>query len=419
MAAIRIRPAGPLEGTVSVVGAKNSVLKLLAATLLAPGEYVLHNVPAIQDVTWMAEVLQGMGCTVERPEARTLRVLRPDSITPEAPYELVDRMRASIVVLGPLLASEGRARVSMPGGDDFGSRPIDMHLKGLEALGARLTISHGYVEGETCGLVGTRLVLEYPSVGATENALMAAVLAKGTTVIDNAAREPEIWDLASFLNRMGGNILGAGTSTITVEGVDRGVLQGVEHTVVPDRVEAATYLSAVAVAGGEVTVRGARPEHMDMFIRKLGDSGVRISPDPDGVWAMAPRRLKSVDVATLPYPGVATDYKPFFTTMLAVADGVGIVTENIFKGRFRYVDELIRMGADIRTDDNHAVVRGVERLSGAEVRAHDIRAGAALVLAGLKADGETVVHDAHHIDRGYEDLAATLRSLGADVQRIT
>jgi UDP-N-acetylglucosamine 1-carboxyvinyltransferase len=329
-------------------------------------------------------------------------------------------MRASIVVLGPLLASEGRARVSMPGGDDFGSRPIDMHLKGLEALGARLTMSHGYVEGDVGGgLVGTRIMLEYPSVGATENALMAAVLAKGTTVIENAAREPEIWDLASFLNRMGANIVGAGTSIITVEGVDRGELQGVEHTVVPDRIEAATYLSAVAVAGGEITVRGARPEHMDMFITKLGDMGVRISPDPDGIWAMAPRRLSAVDVATLPYPGVATDYKPFFTTMLAVADGVGIVTENIFKGRFRYVDELIRMGADIRTDDNHAVVRGVERLSGAQVRAHDIRAGAAVVIAGLKADGETVVHDeADHIDRGYEDLAGTLASLGADVTRV-
>jgi UDP-N-acetylglucosamine 1-carboxyvinyltransferase len=418
MSAIRVRPSGPLEGSVAVAGAKNSVLKLLAATLLAPGEYVLRNVPGIQDVAWMGELLETMGCRVDRPDARSLRIVRPEVITAEAPYDLVERMRASIVVLGPLLASEGRARVSMPGGDDFGTRPIDMHLKGLEALGARLAISHGYVEGEAGGgLAGTRIVLEYPSVGATENALMAAVLAKGTTTIDNAAREPEIWDLASFLNRMGARVVGAGSSTITVEGVERAELQGVEHAVVPDRIEAATYLSAVAVAGGEITVRGARPDHMDMFIKKLGDMGVRISPDPEGIWAMAPRRLSAVDVATLPYPGVATDYKPFFTTMLAVADGVGIVTENIFKGRFRYVDELLRMGADIRTDDNHAVVRGVERLSGAPVRAHDIRAGAALVIAALKADGETVVHDAHHIDRGYEDLAGTLASLGADVTR--
>jgi UDP-N-acetylglucosamine 1-carboxyvinyltransferase len=417
VATIRVQPSGPLEGTVGVSGAKNSVLKLLAATLLAPGEYLLRNVPRIQDVAWMGELLETMGCTVARPERHALRVVRPESISVEAPYDLVERMRASIVVLGPLLASEGRARVSMPGGDDFGSRPIDLHLKGLEALGARLAISHGYVEAEAPTLAGARIVLEYPSVGATENALMAAVLAKGTTVIDNAAREPEIWDLASFLNRMGARIVGAGSATITVEGVERGDLEGVEHAVVPDRIEAATYLSAVAVAGGEITVRGARPDHMDMFIKKLGDMGVRISPDPEGIWAMAPRRLQAVDVATLPYPGVASDYKPFFTTMLAVADGVGIVTENIFKGRFRYVDELLRMGADIRTDDNHAVVRGVERLSAAPVRAHDIRAGAALVLAGLKADGETVVHDAHHVDRGYEDLAGTLAALGAPVSR--
>jgi UDP-N-acetylglucosamine 1-carboxyvinyltransferase len=418
MAALRVRPRGPLEGTLQVSGAKNSVLKLLAATLLAPGEYVLRNVPAIADVEWMGDLLRHLGCTVDRPEHRVLRVVRPEVIGHEAPYELVERMRASIVVLGPLLAREGRARVSLPGGDDFGSRPIDMHLKGLTALGAELRTVHGFVEGTAAVLTGTRIVLEYPSVGATENALMASVLAKGTTVIDNAAREPEIWDLASFLNRMGANILGAGSSTITVEGVEPGELGGVDHTVVPDRIEAATYLTAVAVAGGELTVEGARPDHMDMFIQKLGDMGVRISPDPAGIWAMAPRRLRSIDVATLPFPGVATDYKPFFTTMLAVADGVGIVTENLFKGRFRYVDELVRMGADIRTDDHHAIVRGVEHLSGAQVKAPDIRAGAALVIAGLVADGETVVHDAEHVARGYEDLAASLRSVGADVEAV-
>ena len=401
-----------------MAGAKNSVLKLLAATLLAPGEHVLRNVPDIADVEVMSELLRTMGCTVTRAEPDVLHVVRPPAITPEAPYELVEQMRASIVVLGPLLAREGRARVSLPGGDDFGSRPIDMHLKGLTALGADLRTVHGFVEGSADVLVGTRIVLEYPSVGATENALMAAVLAKGATVIDNAAREPEISDLASFLNRMGAKILGAGSSTITVEGVDPGELGGVDHTVVPDRIEAATYLTAVAVAGGEVTIEGARPDHMDMFIQKLGEMGVRISPDPAGVWAMGPRRLRSIDVATLPYPGVATDYKPFFTTMLAVADGVGIVTENLFKGRFRYVDELVRMGADIRTDDHHAIVRGVRRLSGAPVRAPDIRAGAALVIAGLKAEGETVVHDAHHVDRGYEDLVGKLRSLGADIERV-
>lgn len=418
MAAIRVHSSGPLEGTVRIGGAKNSVLKLLAATLLAPGEYLLRNVPAIADVDCMSDLLRTMGCTVERPEPHAVRIVRPHTITPEAPYELVERMRASIVVLGPLLAREGRARVSMPGGDDFGSRPIDMHLRGLEQLGARFTHAHGYIEGEAADLHGTAITLEFPSVGATENALMAAVLAKGTTVIDNAAREPEIWDLASFLNRMGARILGAGSSTITVEGVSRDELAGVEHTVVADRIEAATFLAAVAIAGGEIVLEGARADHMDMLVQKLGDMGVRTSPDPAGLWAMAPPRLRSVDVATLPYPGVATDYKPLVVAMLAVADGVGIVTENIFRGRFRYVDELLRMGADIRTDEHHAVVRGVERLSGAPVRAPDIRAGAALVLAGLKADGETVVHGAEHVDRGYEDFVGRLRSLGADVERV-
>jgi UDP-N-acetylglucosamine 1-carboxyvinyltransferase len=417
MSAIRVRPSGPLRGTVRIGGAKNSALKLMAATLLAPGEYLLRNVPAIADVDCMSDLLGTMGCTVDRPDAHTVRVVRPASITPEAPYELVERMRASIVVLGPLLAREGRARVSMPGGDDFGSRPIDMHLRGLELLGARFTHAHGYIEGEAPSLQGTAITLEFPSVGATENALMAAVLAKGTTVIDNAAREPEIWDLASFLNRMGARILGAGSSTITIEGVSPDELRGVEHTVVPDRIEAATFLAAVAIAGGEVVLEGARADHMDMLVQKLGDMGVRTSPDPAGLWAMAPPRLRSVDVATLPYPGVATDYKPLVVAMLSVADGVGIVTENVFRGRFRYVNELVRMGADIRTDDHHAVVRGVERLSGAQVRAPDIRAGAALVLAGLKADGETIVHDAEHVDRGYEDLVGRLQALGADVER--
>lgn len=419
MVAFRVRPSGPLSGTVAVGGAKNSVLKLLAATLLAPGEHVLRNVPDIADVETMCDLLRTMGCEVDRPEAGVVRVVRPATVVPEAPYELVEQMRASIVVLGPLLAREGRARVSVPGGDDFGTRPIDMHLRGLELLGARFSSAHGYIDADCeAGLQGSSVVLEYPSVGATENTLMAAVLAKGTTIIDNAAREPEIWDLASFLNRMGANIVGAGTSTITVEGVSPDDLGGVDHTVVPDRIEAATFLAAVAVAGGEIVVEGARVEHMQMYVQKLGDMGVRISPDPDGLWAMAPARLRSVNVATLPYPGIATDYKPFLVTMLAVADGVGIVTENIFKGRFKYVDELGRLGAQIRTEDHHAIVRGVERLSGAEVRATDIRAGAALVLAGLRADGETCVHDGHHIDRGYEDFAGRLRAIGADVERL-
>jgi UDP-N-acetylglucosamine 1-carboxyvinyltransferase len=416
MARIVVRPSGPLTGAVSIGGAKNSALKLMAATLLAEGTFVLRNVPRIADVECMSDLLTSMRLDVMRSGDHELTIRSPADVVPEAPYEIVERMRASIVVLGPLLARFGRARVALPGGDDFGPRPIDMHLRGLEAMGASFELSHGFIEGRADRLLGARIVLEFPSVGATENALLAAALAKGTTVIDNAAREPEIADLAAFLNRMGGSVVGAGSSTITVEGADE--LSPVDHDVVPDRIEAATFLTAVAIGGGEVTVDGARPDHMDMFVQKLGDMGMRISPTGGGLWALAPERLRAVDVATLPYPGVATDYKPLFVAMLAVADGVGIVTENIFSGRFRYIDELVRMGADIRTDGHHAVVRGVRRLSGAPVRAPDIRAGAALVVAALRADGETVVHGAEHVDRGYEGLCDKLRALGADVERV-
>jgi UDP-N-acetylglucosamine 1-carboxyvinyltransferase len=387
----------------------------MAATALAKGRYVLRNVPNILDVECMSDLLRSMGMTVERTGDHVLTIDRPEEIVPEARYELVERMRASIVVLGPLLARVGHARVALPGGDDFGPRPIDMHLKGLEQLGATFTVAHGYIEGRADMLTGANIILEYPSVGATENALMAAVLAKGTTVIDNAAREPEIADLASFLNRMGAQVIGAGSSTIRIEGVEE--LSAVEHTVIPDRIEAATFLAAVGVAGGELTLQGARADHMDMLIEKLAEMGMRVSPTADGLWAMAPERLKAVDVATLPYPGIATDYKPLFVALLAVADGVGIVTENIFSGRFRYIDELVRMGAEVRTDAHHVVVRGRAQLSGAPVRAPDIRAGAALVVAGLRAEGETEVHGAEHIDRGYEDFVAKLAAVGADVSR--
>lgn len=410
-----VRPGQPLEGTVRVGGAKNSVLKLMAATLLAEGEYRITNVPHIADVETMCDVLVSMGLDVNRDDDGALRILRPAEIVPEAPYELVERMRASIVVMGPLLASVGWAKVSMPGGDDFGARPIDLHFSGLEALGARFSLSHGDIDARADQLIGTRVLLEFPSVGATENLLMASVRAKGTTIIDNAAREPEIADLATFLNRMGARVVGAGTSTIEVEGVDE--LSAIDHAAVPDRLEAATYLAAVGIAGGEITIEGARPDHMDMLLHKLGEMGQRTSPTADGLWASCSRRLTSVDVSTLPYPGIATDYKPFLVALLTVADGVGIVTENVYgSGRFAYVAELVRMGADIRTEGNHAVIRGVERLSGARVKATDLRAGAALVLAGLAAEGETIVTDAAHIERGYEDFATKLRGLGADVE---
>jgi UDP-N-acetylglucosamine 1-carboxyvinyltransferase len=421
-----VTPNGPLSGTVRAGGAKNSVLKLMAACLLAEGRHVLTNVPRITDVDIMGEVLGAMGVDVRRGRAPDeLIVTTPADVDPEAPYELVEKMRASVVVLGPLLARCGWAKVSMPGGDDFGPRPIDMHLRALESMGVAFGSSHGYVEGRVQStvssvprLVGNRVVLEYPSHTGTDNVLMAASLAKGTTVIENAAREPEVSDLAQFLNSMGARITGAGTSRIEVEGVDR--LSPATHAVIPDRLVVATFLVAAGLAGGEVVVEDGRPEHMDMLIRKLAAAGTEVTLEPDGLRAARDRsdRLKAFDVATLPYPGFATDYKPLAVTLLTVAQGVGIVTENLFFGRFRYVEELRRMGADIRTEGHHAVVRGVERLSGAPVRAFDVRAGAALVLAGLVADGTTSITDAHHVDRGYEDLDGKLVSLGAHVSRV-
>lgn len=422
---IVVAPSPPLEGSVVAGGAKNSVLKLMAACLLCPGRHVLTNVPGIADVGIMADVLGAMGVAVSGQGTGTLVIDTPEEINPEAPYELVEKMRASVVVLGPLLARCGRALVSMPGGDDFGPRPIDMHLRALEALGVEFTSSHGNIEGrvvsEVAGaprLVGNRLVLEYPSHTGTDNVLMAAVLAKGTTVIENAAREPEVTDLATMLNAMGAKITGAGTSRIEVEGVDE--LHPTTHAVIPDRLVVATFLVAAGLTGGDVVVQDGRPEHMDMLLRKLEGTGMTITMEPGGLRATRDPAvaLAPVDVATLPYPGFATDYKPLFVTLLTVSSGVGIVTENLFFGRFRYVEELRRMGADIRTEGHHAVVRGVPRLSAAPVRAFDVRAGAALVLAGLVADGETVISDAYHVDRGYEDLAGKLASLGAPVRQI-
>ena len=412
-----VRPSGPLSGTVTAGGAKNSALKLMVGCLLAEGRSVLSNVPRISDVDTMAAVLRALGAEVERLGNGDVAVTTPpaDRLVPLAPEELFERMRASVVVLGLLLARCGTVSMPLPGGDDFGDRPIDFHVNGLTAMGARFESSHGKVRGTVPGgrLVGTRVVLEYPSHTATDNLLMAAALAKGTTVIENAAKEPEVADLAAMLCSMGAVVRGAGTSRIEIEGVDE--LRPARHAVVPDRVVAATFLAAVGMAGGDITIADARPEHMEMLLHKVGQLGVVTEMGPQGLRARATARLTSADVATLPYPGVATDYSPLLVAMLTVADGVGILTENLFSGRFRYVEELRRMGADIRTEGHHAVVRGVDRLSGAAVRAPDIRAGVALVLAGLVAEGETVVSGAHHIARGYADLAGSLRSLGATV----
>ena len=418
---IAVRGNGPLSGTVTVPGAKNSVLKLMAATLLTDGTFEISNVPDIADVTIMGDLLAAIGVQIERPSPDRLLLTDTGDLTPIAPYELVERIRASINVLGPLLTRCGHVRLSMPGGDDFGARPIDMHVAGLEAMGATFKFSHGYLEAFADRLHGADISFDFPSVGATENLLTAAVLADGRTTIENAAREPEITDLCEFLVAMGAQISGVGTSTLVIDGVEHGQLCPVSHRTVPDRIQAATYIAAVAVAGGELEIEGARPEHMTMLLERFTDMGLDISTISDRAGdllrVVASERLRSIDVATLPYPGIATDYKPLIITMLSVADGVGIVTENLYPGRFRYVEELQRLGADVRTSGHHAVVRGVQRLSGAPVRAHDIRAGAAMVVAGLAAEGETEISGVHHIDRGYDDLVGRLAALGAHIER--
>lgn len=417
VSAFVVRSGRPLEGTVRVAGmTKNAGLKQMCAALLAPGTTVLRNMTPVGDLPVMIELFRRLGAGVEQPESDVVVIDTGEELVPEAPYELVSRMRASVNVLGPLLARCGRARVAMPGGDNLGSRKLDMHFRGFQSMGVQLEIVHGYIEASTPGLVGARHVLDFPSVGATENLMLAGALADGVTEVENAAREPEIADLASTLNRMGARVIGAGTSTIQIEGVD--TLDPVDSQIIPDRVEAGTLLAACGIAGGEITLEGARLEHLEMVALKLGEMGLKVSPTAEGLWVRSEGRPRAVDVATLPYPGFATDFMPMTVALLAVAEGTAIVTENLFDNRFGFVDELNRMGADIRTEGHHAVIRGVGRLSGAPVRSSDVRAGAALTLAGLAADGETTVLETHHVDRGYADLPGKLASLGADVERV-
>ena len=415
MSALIVEGGHRLSGAVGVLGAKNAVLKEMAATLLAPGRHLLGNVPDILDVELMAEVMSHVGCTVER-NGHDLAVIVPDEIRPEAPLHLVRRMRASIVVLGPLLARVGEARVALPGGDDLGARPIDFHLEGLERMGARFSLVHGELQGITEGrLRGAEVELPFPSVGATENLLFAGVTARGETTIVNAAREPEITDLVDQLRAMGADIEGGGTAIIRVRGV--GELRPAAHRVIPDRLEAGTYAVAGAITGGDVTVTGCVPDHLRMELRKLEECGVEVERGEGWLRVVGPERPRAVDFATLPYPGFHTDMHPQMVALLTVAEGTSVVTENIYDSRFRYVGELIRMGADITTEWQHAIVRGVPELSGCPVLAHDIRAGAAVVLAGLRAEGTTTVEEVSHIDRGYEDLAGRLAALGAKIQR--
>lgn len=403
-----------LDGSVRVNGAKNSALKLMAAAILADGGSVIDNAPRIVDTLTMGEVLRHLGAEVGW-DGSTITVDTSGATGYETPYELVSRMRASIIVLGPLLVRRGRARVAMPGGCNIGSRHIDLHLKGLERMGAEFAYEHGYLEAKAPELHGAVIYLDFPSVGATENVLMAAVGARGTTVIENAAREPEIQDLAAMLVAMGARIEGAGTTSIEIQGVEG--FRPVTHRTVPDRVEAGTFAIAACATRGDVRLEEVRAEHLDLFLAKLSDAGATVEADPGGIRVRMSERPLAVDFVTLPYPGFPTDLQPQMMALLAQARGTSIATENVFESRFMFVDELNRMGADIRTEGHHAVIRGVERLSAAPVRALDIRAGAAMVIAALSADGTTEISDLHHVDRGYGDLEGRLTALGAEVRR--
>jgi UDP-N-acetylglucosamine 1-carboxyvinyltransferase len=411
----RVTGGGRLVGEITVSGAKNSVLKLMAAALLAEGTTTITNCPDILDVPLMAEVLRGLGCHVVM-DADITRITTPAELSHHADFPAMGKLRASVCVLGPLVARCRRAVVALPGGDAIGSRPLDMHQAGLSMLGAQSSIAHGCVVAEAENLHGADMVLDYPSVGATENILMAAVLATGSTTIDNAAREPDVVDLCNMLNQMGAEISGAGTSTLTVRGVEQ--LHPTEHRVIGDRIVAATWGMAAVMTRGDITVRGIDPAYLHLVLQKLKNAGATVEEDPDGFRVVQHGRPRAVDFVTLPFPGFPTDLQPMAIGLASVAEGTSMITENVFEARFRFVEEMVRLGADARTDGHHAVVRGVPRLSSAPVWASDIRAGAALVLAALCAEGVTLVWDVFHIDRGYPMFIENLQRLGAEVERI-
>lgn len=404
-----------LQGSVKVSGAKNSVLKLMAAALLAEGTTTLTNCPEILDVPLMQKVLEGLGCEVVL-DGPTVRITTPAEPTSDADFDAVRQFRASVCVLGPLTARCGRAVVALPGGDAIGSRPLDMHQSGLEKLGASTRIHHGAVVAEAEQLFGSNIALDFPSVGATENILTAAVLATGTTVLDNAAREPEVIDLCNMLNSMGARIEGAGTSTITINGVDE--LHPTEHEVVGDRIVAGTWAYAAAITQGDITVGGISPTHLHLPLEKLKVAGADIETFANGFRVRMDRRPDAVDYQTLPFPGFPTDLQPMAIGIASIADGMSVITENVFESRFRFVDEMQRLGADAQVDGHHVVVRGISQLSSTQVWSSDIRAGAGLVLAALVADGQSEIHDVYHIDRGYPSFVENLQKLGADITRI-
>ena len=413
-----VRGGNRLVGAVKTSGAKNAVLPIIAASILGTTPSHLDEVPMLEDVHTISEVLKCLGLKVKfNPEANVLDIDSTNITSFEAPYELVRTMRASFLVMGPLLARIGKARISMPGGCAIGARPIDIHLKGFEALGVKIEQGHGYIEASAPdGLKGTGIYFDFPSVGATENIMMAASLAEGTTILENAAEEPEIVDLANYLNKMGAKIRGAGTDTIRIEGVKE--LHGADYTIIPDRIEAGTYMIAAAMTGGDVVVENVLPEHQKPLIAKLREAGAVVEEDVDKVRVIGQGLLKAVAVKTLPYPGFPTDMQAQMMSMMVIAEGRSKVTETVFENRFMHVVELNRMGAQISTEGRSAVIDGPCKLTGCDVRATDLRAGAATILAGLVAEGTTRIGDLHHIDRGYENIVAKLKKLGADIERV-
>lgn len=413
MPKIIVKKSEPLRGTVKIDGAKNAVLPIIAATLLAEGKSVLKGVPNLRDVHVISDLLRHLGAEVTY-EGTTLTVDASNITTCEAPYELVRKMRASFLVMGPLLARFNHTKISMPGGCAIGTRPIDLHLKGFKSLGAEVEIDHGFVEAKTEKLTGNKLYLDFPSVGATENIMMAAALAEGTTIIENAAKEPEIVDLANFLNEMGANVKGAGTNTIKIKGVES--LKGAEHTVIPDRIEAATYMVAAAMTKGDITVENVLMEHLKPIIAKLRETGCEIIEMENAVRVIGPEVLKPIDIKTLPHPGFPTDVQAQFMAMLTIANGTAVVIETVFENRFMHVAEFNRMGADIKIEGRSAIVNGVDKLYGAKVNATDLRAGAALILCGLIAEGETQIGEIYHIQRGYVDIDKKIRALGGNIE---
>ena len=418
MERFRVVGGARLSGVVKVAGAKNSALKLMAATLLAPGKSTITNLPNIADVDYMAELLTRLGCTVEIDMAKSqVSIDVPQQISHRADYDLVRKLRASINVLGPLVTRVKKAEVALPGGDAIGSRGLDFHIDGLTQMGAQVHSEHGYVIAEApTGLIGALITLDFPSVGATENIMTAATLAKGVTVIDNAAREPDVVDLGEFLIAMGAKISGLGSHKIEITGVAN--LKPATHATLPDRIVAGTWAFAAAMTRGDITIENGRADHLELPLDKLVAAGAVVTTTKDGFRVKMDRRPSSVDVATLPYPGFPTDLQPMVITLNAIADGTSLVTENVFEGRFMFVNELLRLGAKIAVDGHHAAITGIEQLSAAPVAATDIRAGAGLVLAALVSDGETIIEDGFHIDRGYPDFAKQLTQLGADVTRI-